>query len=144
MAIGLFMTLIISLVSASHLSTKASQTAYWRVKATVLARETLEQVLAVRANNFGTLKEGTFHPSLVEGEWLLVDGIETIEERFERRVEIYRVQRELSCGGERVCPIVESGGVVDPVTFRAKVFVTWQEGKDDQEINLESLLTFWR
>lgn len=141
-AIPLFMVLTISLVGVGHLSVKSSKTARLRVRAVTLARETMEAVLAVRANSFGTLHEGSHHPEIVEGKWLLVDGSEIVE-GFERRVEIYKVQRELYCGGERVCPIVKSGGVVDPVTFRAKIFVEWQEDRQ-QQITLESLLTFWR
>lgn len=146
MAIALFMALIISLVGVGRLSVKASRTARLRVRAVTLARETMETVLDVRANSFGMLSEGVYHPEIVEGKWALVDGPEIVEdvEDFERRVEIYRVQRELSCGGERVCPIVKSGGVVDPVTFRAKVFVEWQENQEQQQVDLESLLTFWR
>lgn len=143
MAIALFMTLTISLVETSHLSVKASQTSRLRVQAVTLARETMEAVLSVRANNFGSLNEGVHHPQINQGQWALVDGSDMVE-GFERRVEIYKVQRQLSCGGERVCPIVESGGVVDPVTFRAKVFIKWQEGQEQQQLNLESLLTFWR
>lgn len=142
-AIPLFMVLIISLVGVGQLSVKSSQTARLRVRAVTLARETMEAVLAVRANSFDTLKEGVYHPTIVEGKWLLVEGLEKVED-FEQRVEIYKVQRELYCGGERVCPIVKSGGVVDPVTFRAKVFVSWQENRQQQQIDLESLLTFWR
>ena len=142
-ALGLFMTLTITLVGASHLSVKASQISRLRVRAVTLSRETMETVMAVRANNFGTLHEGIHHPEIIDGQWVLVDGSDVVE-GFERRVEIYRVQRQMSCGGERVCPIVQSGGVVDPVTFRAKVFIKWQEGKETQQLELESLLTFWR
>ena len=137
------MVLVIGLVGVGQVAVKSSRLAKLRVIGVTLARETMEAVLAVRANNFASLAEGTYHPELVSGQWGLVGGVETVG-GLERRVEIYKVQRELACGGQRVCPIVASGGVVDPVTFRAKVVVTWKEDSKDQQVDMESLLTFWR
>ena len=142
-AMALLMTLTISLVAVGQLSVKTSQIAKVRVRATLSARQTMEEVLAVRANNFANLAEGTYHPEVVAGKWNLTEGSEQAGD-FTRKVEVSRVQRAVACGGERVCPIVTSGGVVDPVTFRAKVTVTWTENSEMKQTDLESLLTFWR
>ena len=142
-AMALLMTLTISLVTVGQLSVKSSQIAKVRVRATLAARQTMEEVLAVRANNFANLTEGTYHPEVVADRWTLAGGAEMIDD-LTRKVEVSRVQRAVACGGERVCPIVTSGGVVDPVTFRAKVTVSWTEGSQVKQTDLESLLTFWR
>lgn len=142
-AMALLMTLTISLVAVGQLSVKSSQIAKVRVRAGLWGRQTMEEVLAVRANNFANLVEGTYHPEVVAGKWTLAGGAEVVGD-LTRKVEVARVQRAVACGGERVCPIVTSGGVVDPVTFRAKVTVTWTERDEVKQTDLESLLTFWR
>jgi len=142
-ALGLFLVLVVGLISIRQLSVRSSELASLRVKSTTTLRETMEQTMAVRAGNFSVLNEGTYHPKVVDGEWSLVAGNEVVGD-LTRWVEINKIQRQLSCGGERVCPIVRSGGVVDPVTFRAKVVVEWEERDGTKREELESLLTFWR
>jgi len=142
-AIALFITLTAGLIGLTQLSVKSTAASKLRVKAGNILQQTVGAVMAVRASNFSNLDQGIFHPEIVSDKWSLVSGTETIDS-IERWVEISRVQREVSCGGERVCLIVESGGVVDPVTFKAKVVVNWQENGQDQQQELESLLTFWR
>ena len=142
-AMALLMTLTISLVAVGQLSVKSSQIAKVRVRAGLWARQTMEEVLAVRANNFANLAEGTYNPEVAAGKWTLTAGPEVVDD-LTRKVEVSRVQRAVACGGERVCPIVTSGGVVDPVTFRAKVTVNWTESSEVNKTDLESLLTFWR
>lgn len=142
-AMALLMTLTVGLIGLTQLSVRAGAVSRARVGAMAKLNETMEATLAVRASNFGSLNEGIYHPEIVEDKWALVSGTEVLGE-VERWVEISKVQRELACGGERVCPIVESGGVVDPVTFKAIVVVVWQEQGEDQREELESILTFWR
>lgn len=142
-AMALMMTLTVGLIGLTQLSVRAGAVSRMRVKVMTRLNETMEATLAVRASNFGSLNEGIYHPEIVEGKWALVSGTEILGE-VERWVEISKVQRELACGGERVCPIVESGGVVDPVTFKAIVVVSWQEQGENKREELESLLTFWR
>ncbi|HBU21318.1 TPA: hypothetical protein DEB02_00075, partial [Candidatus Beckwithbacteria bacterium] len=142
-ALALLSTLVVGVVTLTGLSTKASATLRLKASAGAILTKTMEATLAVRASNFGSLTEGTFHPEVVGGKWALTPGKETVD-GVERWVEISRVQREVSCGGERVCPIVDSGGVVDPVTFRGKAFVSWSELGEVRQESLESLLTFWR
>jgi len=142
-AMALLMTLTVGLVGLGQLSVRASTTSRLRVKAMAVLQGTMEAVMAVRASNFGNLTEGTYYPVISEGKWSLADGTEVVE-GVERWVEIYKIQREVSCGGERICPIVGSGGVVDPVTFKAKAMVKWDERGKEKREGLESLLTFWR
>jgi len=142
-AITLFVTLIAGLIGLTQLSVKSTAASKFRVQAKNILQQTIETVMAVRASNFSNLNEGIFHPEIVSDKWSLVSGTETIDS-IERWVEISRVQREISCGGERVCLVVDSGGVVDPVTFKAKAVVSWQENGQDQQEELESFLTFWR
>jgi len=142
-AMALLMVLTVGLVGLTQLSVRASAVSRLRVGAMAILSETMEATMAVRASNFGSLDERVYHPEVAEGKWALVDGTEMVR-GIERWVEISKVQREISCGGERVCPIVESGGVVDPVTFKAKAVVVWQERGEDKREELESLLTFWR
>ena len=142
-AMALLMTLTIGLVGLGQLSVRASMTSRLRVKAMAVLQGTMEAAMAVRASNFGSLTEGTYYPVISEGKWSLEDGTEMVG-TVERWVEVYKIQREVSCGGERICPIVESGGVVDPVTFRAKAVVVWDDRGEEQREELESLLTFWR
>ena len=142
-AMALFMALTVGLIGLTQLSVKASRISRLKVKAMNVLNETMEATMAVRASNFGSLSEGSYHPEIVEGKWGLVSGIETVD-AVTRWVEISRVQREISCGGERICPVVESGGVIDPVTFKAKAVVTLLENGETIREELESLLTFWR
>lgn len=143
MAVGLLMVLIMAGVGIGRLAVKSSQVSQIRVDAVNLSRATMEAVMAVRANNFGSLNGGTYYPAMVDGEWALVAGTQEVGD-LARWVEITKVQRQLSCNGERVCPIVQSGGIVDPVTFRGKVVVSWEESGEVRQVDLESLLTYWR
>ena len=142
-AMALFMALTVGLIGLTQLSVKASRVSRLKVKAMNVLNETMEATMAVRASNFGSLSEGSYHPEIVADKWGLVSGTETVG-TVTRWVEISRVQREISCGGERICPVVESGGVIDPVTFKAKAVVTWLENGETIREELESLLTFWR
>jgi len=142
-ATALLMTLTSGLVSLTQLSVRSSQASKVRAEASLVLRETMEAAMAVRASNFSNLSEGVFHPELTAGRWSLVAGDQAVG-GVRRWLEISPVQRELSCGGERVCLIVESGGVVDPVTFRAKAYVEWEETGQIKQESLESILTFWR
>ena len=143
LGMALLMTFGVGLMGLTSMSVRASVMAKIRTQAEMRLNETMEEVMAVRASNFGSLHEGTFHPENVEDAWVLVDGEEDLG-KMKRWVEVTKVQREVSCGGERVCPIVESGGVVDPVTFRAKVKVEWEENEEIKTEELESILSFWR
>jgi len=145
-AITLFITLIAGLIGLTQLSVRATDASRLRVKSGNILQQTMEAVMAVRASNFSSLDQGIFHPEIVSDKWNLISGTEIIDpiDSIERWVEISRVQREVSCGGERVCPVVDSGGIVDPVTFKARVVVSWQEHGQDQQQELESFLTFWR
>lgn len=140
---ALLMVLTSGLVSLTQLSVRSSQASRIRAAASLGLNETMEEVMAVRASNFSNLSEGEFHPVLNAGQWSLVQGREETE-GITRWVTIAHVQREISCGGQRVCPIVESGGVVDPVTFRAKTYVQWSEVGETKQESLEGVLTFWR
>ena len=142
-ATALLMIITSGLVSLTQLSVRSAQAARVRAAAGLVLNETMEEVMAVRASNFSNLSEGEFHPELAGGKWILVSGQEETE-GVKRWVTIAHVQRQVSCAGQRVCPIVASGGVVDPVTFRAKVYVEWQELGDTKQESLESILTFWR
>ncbi len=140
---ALLSSLTVGLVGLTQLSVRSSEASRWKTKSMSALNETMEAMMAVRASNFGSLTEGVFYPDIVGEEWGLVSGTEVIGD-MERWVEISRVQREISCGGERICPIVENGGVVDPVTFRAIAVVEWEENGEMKDERLESLLTFWR
>lgn len=142
-SMALLMSFIAGLMGLTQMSIRASSRGRMKARVETILNKTMEEVMAVRASNFGSLDEGSFYPKSVAGSWTLVAGDEDLGD-VSRRVEITRVQREVSCGGERVCPIVESGGVVDPVTFKAKVKVEWQEDGETKEEELESLLSFWR
>ena len=140
---ALLMVLTVGLVSLTQLSVRASETARWRSKALMLLQQTMEAAMAVRASDFSVLSEGIYHPVVSEGKWTLGADSEMVE-GMERWIEIGKIQREVSCAGERVCPIVSSGGVVDPVTFKATAVVIWEERGEEKREELESLLTFWR
>jgi len=140
---ALLMVLTVGLIGLNQLSAKTSLISKLRVQAMSKLQETMEASMAVRASNFGSLSEGIYYPQISEGKWSFVSGTEVID-GMERWVEISKVQREVSCGGERVCPIVESGGVVDPVTFKARAVVKWEEQGEEKQEELESILTFWR
>jgi len=142
-AMALLMVLTVGLIGLNQLSAKTGLISKSRVKAMSVLQETMEAAMAVRASNFGSLTEGTYYPQIIDGKWSFVDGTEVVNE-VERWVEISRVQREVSCGGERVCPIVTSGGVVDPVTFKARAVAKWEEQGEYRQEELESILTFWR
>ncbi len=145
-SMALFMAITVGLISLTQLSVKSTASSRLRVQASTVLHQTMEATMAVRASNFSDFSQGTYHPQIIDSKWTLVSGTETIggAAEIERWVEISRIQREISCGGERVCPIVTSGGVVDPVTFKAKVVVVWSEQGQDHQEELESLLTFWR
>jgi len=137
------MTFGVGLMGLTQMSVRAIAEARIKVRAEMLLNETMEEVMAVRASNFGSLYEGSFYPVNSGGEWSLVPGEEDFGD-IKRWVEVTRIQREVSCAGERVCPIVESGGVVDPVTFKAKVKVSYEEDEGVKTEELESILSFWR
>ena len=142
-AAALLLTLTTGLVKLTQLSVRSSQASHVREEASLVLRETMEAAMAVRASNFSNLKEGLFHPEIVAGRWTLIAGDQNVGP-VRRWLNVARVQRQLSCAGERVCPIVDSGGVVDPVTFRVKASVEWQETGETKQESLESILTFWR
>jgi hypothetical protein len=141
--LALMMALTVGLISLTQLSVRASDSSQLRVEATSVLDATMEATMAVRASNFSNIKSGTFHPEIVNDKWELVTGSQMVG-NITRWVEIETIQREVSCGGERICPIVESGGVVDPVTFRARTYVSWEDQGTTRQEELESLLTFWR
>lgn len=142
-ATALLLSLTSGLISLTQLSVRSNQATREREEAYLVLRETMEAALAVRASNFANLSEGSFYPQIVEGKWTLISGDQQLG-NVRRWLEITHVQRLVSCAGERVCEIVDSGGVVDPVTFRAKAFVEWAELGETKQANLESFLTFWR
>lgn len=140
---AMLITLTSGLVALTQLSVRSSQAAKIRADALLILQDTMEKMMAVRASNFSSLREGIFYPVISTGSWSLAEGREEVG-GVSRWVEIDRVQREVACAGERVCPVVKSGGVIDPVTFLAKAFVEWEEAGVRQQDSLESLLTFWR
>jgi len=142
-AIALFTTIVTGLVGLNSISIRGSGASTLRSEANSVLEATLGQLMAVRASNFSSISPGTRHPEIVAGQWSLVPGSQLVG-NITRQINITTVQRELSCGVERICPIVSSGGIVDPVTFKATVTVSWQDSGQAHQEAVDTLLSFWR
>lgn len=141
-AIALFMVIIIGTLSANNLTTTAVGVNKKRSQANVLAKEAMEAVQSVRANNFNALMPGDFHPVFDQNGWHLAAGAETIGE-FSRTITLNNVMRTIVCT-TTICPIVSSGGVTDLNTFNVLIRVTWKEYNLNKEYDLSSMVTYWR
>lgn len=131
-----------SLLGLAVSSLKASAVLEETNQANDLAQEDMEAIRNFRdgtswdSNGLGTLTSGIDYYCKAEGspeKWQFVQGTETIG-IFTRRIVFRNVSRDANGN------IVSSGGVVDPDTKEASVFVDWQ-GK---EIELDAYFTNWR
>lgn len=145
MALALLMTVTIGTVAGNTLATKGTTASQNRAEANRLANEAMEAVHSLRAASFTSLQEGTYHPFVDTNGWNLAAGSEQTgtDNGFVRQILISKVYRSLACT-EGICDIVDAGGIVDEGSFKAKVQVDWEESGENQQIMLETLITYWR
>ena len=141
-AISLLAVLSIGGLAANSLASEAITINQMHSQANFLAREAMEAVQSVRAENFSSIHPGEYHPVLTPSGWNLSPG-EEILENFSRKITISNVMREISCASA-VCDIVQAGGVVDEGTLGVRVVVVWKEAGVTKNYQLSGLVTYWR
>lgn len=141
-SIALLLVFSISATSLSSLATKSVTLSQQRDAANRLAREGMEAVYAVRASDFTSVTQGTFHPVFGPSGWTLVSGSETTGS-FTRSITISSIMRDIGCTTS-VCDIVSAGGSTDEGSYKVVVLITWTEDGQSKQISQESLITYWR
>lgn len=141
-SISLLMLVLVGSLSANSLATNAVKINKTRSYANMLAKEAMEALQGVRAASFDTLISGDFHPVKNLDLWVLASGSETIGQ-YTRTITLSPVMRNLVCSTP-LCEIASGGGLIDPLSFWAKVKVTWKENDDDKTYQFDSLVTYWR
>ncbi|MFH1181267.1 MAG: type II secretion system protein [bacterium] len=153
-AIAVIVAVLVSFLTLISLSLDAQAKARQNVIAANLAQEALEAARSFRNNivwdnndpgdeydGFGVLLVGFPYHLEISGDeepkWKLVQGEEIID-IFSRKVIFEDVQRD---GSDN---IVASGGINDPNTKKASVFVSWLEKGRSREIKLSAYFTNWR
>lgn len=141
-SIAILLILVVGGLSASTLATASVILNQNRSQANFLAQEGMEAVQSVRAGNFLSLKTGEFHPVMGPSVWSLVSGPEVVG-KFTRSIIISPIERAISCF-TAVCDIVSGGGVTDTGSFKVNVKIAWPEVNGPKEVNLVTLVTYWR
>lgn len=141
-AITLLLLILVGSLSANSLASGAVLTTKMRANANLLAKEGLEALQSVRAASFTSLRTGDFHPVLSSGAWTLVSGPETIGQ-FTRTITLASVMRNIVCTTP-ICNIASAGGIVDQLSYKATVKVSWKEKDQDKTYQYNTLVTYWR
>lgn len=141
-SISILLVLAVGSFSANSITTSSISLSQNRSQANLLAQETIDAVQSIRAGNFLSLTNGTFHPVMGPSAWSLSPGSETIG-KFTRSIIISPVFRAISCFAA-ICDIVSAGGIIDNGSFKVKVIVSWNETSIAKEIVLATLVSYWR
>ena len=140
--ITLIATVLTSLLGAAGFSLKILNSVKQTNRANFLAQETIEAVRSFRNETDWSVDglealttdiEYYVQKSGSPSKWVMVEGVETISE-FTRKVIFEDVMRDLNDN------IVESGGVNNADTKKARVIVSW----GDQNIEIATYFTNWR
>jgi len=113
-----------------------------RSKANGLAVRDMEILMSLRGENFLGLTVGVFHPVYDGVKWSLSPGPETVN-GFTRSITLSPVQRSLVCF-TAVCEVTTQGGINDPGSLYAEVKTAWVQAGQNKEININSIITYWR
>ena len=132
----------------------------FHLQARNLVQEGMEAIVAIRdtggsnwdwtATPVNTNANEYYQPTIVGNAWSLgakssvlpAPTLSPPNNRFTRTVTIQSVQRAAGCGSA-VCPIVNSGGILDTGTRKITVVVSWQDN-GTQTASSSSYLTHWR
>lgn len=134
-----------SLLGLVSLSLDASHLSSQRTQAAALAQEEMEALRNFRdgtfwdINGLGKLATSTdYYPKATSSplKWQLIQGQETIN-NFTRKIIFFSVQRDANGN------IVADGGVNDPETKKASVFVSWTEKNRPHQISISAYFTNW-
>lgn len=90
-------------------------------------QEAINALYSIQGASWNDMVNHTYpaHPEVNAGAWELVDGEETIDDFFTRKIEIADVERNPVSGD-----IVESGGIIDPSTKKFTVTVSWNKPRN--------------
>jgi len=141
-SISLLLLVLIGGLSANSLASNAVSTTKSRAGANLLAKEAMEALHSVRADNFNSLMAGDFHPLMQSGVWTLVAGSETIGV-YTRTITLSTIMRDLICSTP-ICNISTAGGRIDPLSFKAIVKVAWSENGIGRTYQFDTLVSYWR
>lgn len=94
-----------------------------RLFATAWGKEAMEAVRSVREAGWaGVATDGVYHPAIVNGKWIIANGVETVD-GYTRSIVVAGVYRDSSGS------IVTTGGTLDPSTKKITTTVMWVSPK---------------
>lgn len=135
------------LLGLVSLSLGASTSIKQNAKANSLAQETMEAIRNFRdgttwdVDGLASLATMSFYYPEKSGDtpakWQMVSGQEQID-GFTRKFALHQVERDANGN------IVESGGVDDPDTRKATVFISWEEKGRSHQISISTYFTNWK
>jgi len=131
-----FGSTLVSLARANRAATSASGL---QTQAVALARESLEQVYAMKAESWSNVAgmTGTFHVVRTAAGYELQPSPELIDSTFERSVDIVKGQRQSG-------RLVAAGGTVDENVRLVTVIVEWTDRDQPKSVSLSGYVTNWK
>lgn len=133
----IFISLLLTATySVFYNSLRAAELARLRNLGELLAHDLLELTISRRNENWNSINTGQFHFVDSPTGYAFTSGPETIDQ-YTRYVDIAEVRRNSSG------VIVQSGGTVDPNTFKATATVTWTYGTESFNMQLVRYITNW-
>jgi len=137
LATGLLVVIAGGAVGAVLQSFSAVRLGGEEAKATFLATEGLEAVRAIRSRDFGALTVGTYGLSNSTGQWEFSGSSDSFG-KYTREIVISDVYRDADGN------IVESGGVLDPLTKRVTAVVSWDSSPTRHNtVSLPTYFAYW-
>ena len=136
----------VSVIITAILTMNAFNASLWKAnedktKAYFYATESLE---AMKLISWSSLANGDYHLVLQNNAWTLVNGNETLENKYTRNINVSSVQREFNTNGHVYGDIVESG-FVDPDSKKITTTITWPDKKGNiQTLSLDNYLSRWQ
>ena len=118
-------------------SQQASLQSYQKQQAELNLQEISEAVKSAKLSGWENISiNGTYHPEISSGDWVLVDGEETID-IYTRKIEIEDVFRDDEGN------IVDGTGTLDPSAKKITSTISWE--KPRQDLILQTFfLTRWQ
>lgn len=145
LAIAVLVGVVAVSVELSQVSLQSAKTAGERTQATNLAREVVEAMRAISAENwmnlYGVIKGNQYHPEIQNGAWILVAGAENIiinGETYTRYLMVDNVSRNQLTGDIELTYDISNN---DPSTQKITAFV---EKYNIPSISYFEYITRWR
>lgn len=136
-AMGIFLIVVVTGLTTIIHSFNVNTLSGDEVEATLLAQQGIEAVTSVRNQDWANITAGSYQVDATGGSWVLNAGSQTIGS-FTRNITIESVQRN---GSDQ---IVNSGGTVDPDTYKVTSEVAWNPSPTrNNSVSLVTYLTNW-